>query len=203
MTNLNVLKTSDIYIEQQLVCKFISGDKSAFEAIFHHTKGKMKGFLKKVVPIDEDPENVLQEVYVKLWENRQSINPNNHFETFLFSIAKNLVIDIMRKRLNKQKYLENLYIHIKGGQNNSLDTLAKIEYSELEQKIFDLIEKLPKKRQLIFKLNRLEGFTYKEIAEQLNISENTVDTQMRQALSFLRREMNIYFSILILLLINR
>lgn len=169
----------------------------AFELIFHQTKGKLKGFLKKVLPYGEDEESILQEVYLHLWSGRKSIRADKNFESYLFAIVRNMVIDVMRKRLHKQNYLEDLYAQLKEGYENSLDTLAMVEYSELEKKIFELIERLPANRQLIFKLNRMEGLTYKEIAHKLNISENTVDLQMRSALSFLRHEMKHFLYLLI------
>ncbi|MEN8123314.1 MAG: sigma-70 family RNA polymerase sigma factor, partial [Bacteroidota bacterium] len=86
--------------------------------------------------------------------------------------------------------------------NNNLDTLATVEYSELERVIFELIEKLPKKRQIIFKLNKIDGLTYKEIAAKLDISENTVDTQMRKALAFLRSEMKHFLSLILFIYLN-
>jgi len=186
-------------IEQELVRQFKAGNEMAFELIFHGTKGKLKGFLLRVLPCGEDAESIMQEIYLKLWSGRESINADKNFETYLYAIARNLVIDVMRKRFHKQKYLEALYNHIKESNENSPDALETIEYSELERKIFALIEKLPPKRQDILRLNKIEGLSYKEIATRLNISENTVDSQLRQALSFLRTEMKNYLSLLLLL----
>lgn len=193
---------SDLNIEQQIVNQFKSGNELAFELIFHKSKGKLKGFLQKVLPKDEDVESILQEIYLKLWISRKSINTENNFEAFLFSIAKNLVIDVMRKRLHKQKYLEDLCRQLKDGQKNNMDTLERVEYSELEKRIFELIKKIPEKRQLIFKLNRIDGLTYKEIAKKLDITENTVDTQMRKALEFLRTEMKHFLTIILWMCLN-
>jgi RNA polymerase sigma-70 factor, ECF subfamily len=189
-------------IEQKIVEQFRAGNEIAFELIFHRTKGKLKGFLLKVLPSGEDTESILQEIYLKLWSHRKSIKAEQNFETYLYAISRNMVVDVMRKRFHKQKYLEELYCHIKEDNENSLDTLATVEYSELERKIFELIKKLPEKRQIIFRLNKIDGLTYKEIAEKLNISENTVDSQMRQALAFLRTEMKHYLSLMLLLYLN-
>jgi RNA polymerase sigma-70 factor (ECF subfamily) len=193
---------SDLNIEKQIINQFKLGNELAFELIFHRSKGKLKGFLKKVLPVDEDIESILQEIYIKLWLSRKSINADSNFETFLFTIARNLVIDVIRKRLHKQKYLEELCRQLKEGERNGLDTLENVEYSELEKKIFELIRKLPEKRQQIFKLNRIEGLTYREIALKLNISENTVDSQMRKALDFLRVEIKQFLTILIFMYLN-
>jgi len=170
----------------------------AFEVIFHRTKGKLNGFLVKVLPVGEDAESIIQEIYLKIWSSRKSIKTNRSFETYLFAIARNMVVDVMRKRFHKQKYLEELCNQMKEEGNDCLDAHQILQYSELEKKIFERIEKLPEQRQIIFKLNRIEGLTYKEIAKKLDISENTVDSQMRSALAFLRKEMKSFLSILIL-----
>ena len=195
----NYLGISDLHIEKEVVEQFRSGSEMAFELIFHCTKGKLKGFLKKVLPHDEDEESILQEIYLKLWSGRQSVQTDKNFETYLFSIARNLVIDVMRKRFHKQKYLEDLCLQLKEGNVNSMDTFAVTEYSELERKVFELIDKLPEKRRIIFKMNRIEGLTYKEIAKRLNISENTVDSQMRKALAFFHIEMKHFLSLVLLI----
>jgi len=162
----------------------------------------LKGFLLKVLPKSEDEESILQEIYLKFWSTRKLIQPDKNFEAYLFTIARNLVIDVMRKRLQKQKYLEELYLQLAEGQKNSLDTNAAVEYSELEKKLFGLIDKLPEKRREIFVLSRIDGLTYKEIAGKLNISENTVDSQMRKALAFLNTEIKHFLSLALLLYIN-
>ena len=197
------MNQSSLNTDKEIVELFKSGSELAFELIFHRTKGKLKGFLNKVLPTGEDLESVLQDIYLKLWSNRKSINTDKNFETYLFAIARNRVIDVMRKRLHKQKYLEELYVEMKKQSENSLDTLAKVEYSELEMKIFELIGQLPEKRQEIFKLNRIDGLTYKEIAAKLHISENTVDSQIRKALGFLRTEMKHYITLIIWLYLTK
>ncbi len=176
-------------IERELIDQLRGGNEMAFELIFHRTKGKLKGFLLKVLPLGEDCESILQEIYLKLWLSRESIKEDKKLEIYLFAISRNMVVDILRKRLHKQKYLEEFCSQLNGGNKNGLNTLAMVEYSELEKMIFTLIERLPEKRKNIFKLNKIEGLSYKEIALKLHISVNTVDTQLRKALAFIRLEM--------------
>ena len=197
------MSVSDKKIDQELVEQFKMGDEMTFELIFHRTKGKLKGFLIKVLPLGADVESILQEIYLKIWSSRKSINAEKKFETYLYAIARNMVVDILRKRVHEQKYREELYRQLKEGKRNSLDTIATVEYSELEKIIFDLIEKLPEKRQVLFKLSRIDGLTYKEIALKLNISENTVDSQMRKALAFMRIEMKPFLSLILFIYFNQ
>lgn len=185
-----------LVIEKEIVEKLSQGDEMAFEIIFHRSKGKLMGFLKRVLP--EDQESILEEIYLKLWSGRKSIKADKNFETYLFAIARNMVVDEMRKRFHKQKYLEELYRKLKEEEDDTPDAQQILQYTELEKKIYGLIEQLPEQRKIVFKLNRIEGLTYKEIAKKLDISENTVDSQMRSALAFLRQGMKQFLSILIL-----
>lgn len=191
------MKITYIHIDQKLVEKFRAGNIEAFEMIFHQTKGKLKGFLSKVLPFGEDVESIMQDIYLKIWSKRNFVNPDQNFESYLFAIARNMVVDVMRKRVHKLRYLEEIYCQLKETNGNCQDTLATVEYAELEKRVFELIEKLPEKRRIIFRLNKIDGLTYKEIAKKLNISENTVDTQIRQALSFLRTQMHPYLSLML------
>ncbi len=119
---------SKLILEKVLVEKLGQGDEMAFEIIFHRTKGKLKGFLLKVLPVDEDAESILQEIYLKIWSSRKSIKANRSFETYLFAISRNMVVDVMRKRYHKQKYLEELCSQLKNEGNICLDGNKILEY---------------------------------------------------------------------------
>ena len=192
----------DKIIERELVNQFRLGNEMAFELIFHRTKGRLKGFLLKVLPVDEDIESIMQEIYLKLWDNRKSVKVERKFETYLYAITRNMVVDLMRKRFQKQKYLEELLSNLKEGDENSLDTSVVVGYSELEKRIYEAIERLPEKRKIIFKLSKIDGLSYKEIASKLDISENTVDSQLRKALTFMRSDMKHFLSAMLWIYLN-
>lgn len=191
-----------IHIEHEILKRFKAGDEMAFEIIFHRSKGKLMGFLKNTLPKGEDSESVLQESYLKLWNVRKDVDVNQKIEALIFTIARNIVIDIMRKRLTKQKYLERYFSVIESQQLDNHDTLKNIEYSEMEKIIFELIEELPEKRRIIFELSRLEGLSYKAIAQKLDITENTVDTQIRSALSHMRNGVEKYIGMVVWIYLN-
>ena len=92
------LVMSKLIIEIELIERLRQSDEIAFELIFHRTKGKLKGFLVKVLPVGEDAESLIQEIYLKIWSSRKSIKANRSFETYLFAIARNMVVDVLRKR---------------------------------------------------------------------------------------------------------
>lgn len=175
--------------DNELALRIKNGDEVAFELVFYKYKGKLYDFINRSLPEEEDIENIVQEIFVRLWLKRYELDPNQSFIGYIYTIARNEIYGHLRKQLTRKKYqLELLQSH--KDQSNSIET--QIEYKELEKIILALIEEIPEKRREIFKESRLEGLSYREISEKLHISENTVDTQIRKALSFLKSKLRNY-----------
>jgi RNA polymerase sigma-70 factor (ECF subfamily) len=174
-----------LHTEKELVKKLKDGDSFAFEVLFYKYRNKIKGFAQKIVPAQIDPEEIVQEVFVRVWLKKEAIDPEKDFQSYLFSIAKHLVLDHLKSAVNRKLYFV--------GEHFQQDLLEEegLEASmteETEAKLQKLINEIPERRREIFRLSRFEGLSYKQIAERLNISENTVDSQIRNALAFLRKE---------------
>lgn len=174
-----------LHTEKELVKKLKEGDSFAFEVLFYKYRNKVKGFAVKIVPAQVDPEEIVQEVFVKLWLKKEAVDPGKDFQSYLFSIAKHLVLDHLKSAVNRKLYFVGEHFQqdllIDEGQENTLQ-------EDAEEKLQRLIDEIPERRREIFRLSRFEGLSYKQIAERLNISENTVDSQIRNALAFLRKE---------------
>jgi len=182
--------------EHQILCERLrNDDELAFELVFMKFKGRLFDFVRKSLPREEDVESIVQEVFIKIWQNRKQLDPQKSLDAFLFSIAKNEVFDHLRKLFNKRKYLDSLYHSM---EKEDASTQKQLEYNELRQVVYDAIERLPERRREIFKLSRLQGKTYKEIAIELQISENTVDTQMRKSLHTLHNDLDQYLRLILL-----
>jgi len=191
------LKGVELYSDNNLVLRLKTGDQLAYEVLFYKYKNKLKGFIVNSTPPHIDPDEVLQQVFIKIWLQREKLDPEKSFLSFLFTIAKHEVIDQLRSAVNKKLYLLGDMLT----DLNIPDHSGSDPQQEMEQKVDELIKKLPERRKQIFELSRFDGLSYKEIAKQLNISENTVDTQIRKALDFLRNEIKkLHF--IIFLLIN-
>ena len=174
-----------LHTEKELLEKLRAGDPFAFEVLFYKYRGKIKGFASRIVPTQIDPEEIVQEVFVRVWLKKETIEPNKNFQSFLFSMAKNLVLDHLKSAVNRKLYLVGEHFQ------HDIITEEDVEITswvEAEEKMTILIQQIPERRREIFCLSRFEGLTYKQIAEKLNISENTVDSQIRNALTFLRKE---------------
>ncbi len=174
-----------LHTEKELLLKLRGGDSFAFEVLFYKFSGKIKGFATKMVPTQIDPEEIVQEVFVKIWLQRETIYVDKNFQSFLFAIAKNLILDHLKSAVNRKLYFvgENFQQDLFTEEDTDLKFSA-----EAEDKLLGLIQQIPERRREIFVLSRFEGLSYKQIATKLNITENTVDSQIRNALSFLRKE---------------
>ncbi len=188
-----------IHTEKELVEKLRAGDSFAFEVLFYKYRNKVKGFAVKMVPTQVDPEEIVQEVFVKLWLKRELINPGKDFQSFLFSIAKNLILDHLKSAVNRRLYFVSEHFQQDLMADDNSDIVLTVEK---EEKLNQLIAEIPERRREIFRLSRFDGMSYKQIADKLNISENTVDSQIRSALAFLRKEFRRIMALLFLYLIN-
>ncbi len=168
----------------QLQEGLMRGDAKSFETIFHLFQAKLLAFIKMSLQDTADAEEIVQQVFMKIWLKRELIDPQKSLEAFLYAIAKNEIKDFLRKTLHKKKYLSTL---LSETANVHSDVEKTVEFNETKRILNSLIDELPEKRRKVFVLNRMQGKTYRQIAEDLNISENTVDSQMRKALAFLKQ----------------
>lgn len=174
-----------LHTEKELVKKLKDGDSFAFEVLFYKYRNKIKGFALKIVPAQIDQEEIVQEVFVRVWLKKDAIDPEKDFQSYLFSIAKHLVLDHLKSAVNRKLYFVGEHFQQDLLEEDGLE--ASIS-EETEEKLQRLINEIPERRREIFRLSRFERLSYKQIAERLNISENTVDSQIRNALAFLRKE---------------
>jgi len=181
------------------VRKLKDGDKKAFEVVFEHYKNYLYRFIRKALPSEEDPEGIVQEVFISLWLNRDNLDERKPLKPYLFTIAKNQIYDQLRKIYSKRKYLDSL---LSDYAANAGSAANEADYWEFERYLSDKIDQLPARRRDIFKLSKLEGKSYREIAALLNISENTVDMQMRSANSAIYQAIKQYLAYLLFVFLN-
>ncbi len=185
--------------ENKLIFSLKKGNISAFEQLFHGYYNKVHYFTRSLLNNREEAENLTQETFIALWENRKKLNDNTVIGSYLYKIARNLVMNHIRKKVNHQTYIEYVYNH---SSNEDNSTQHEIDNAELEEMLLKNIDQIPPRRKEIFLLSFEKGLTYKEIAEKLNISENTVDTQIRNALNFLRENISKMFPLFIMVLLR-
>jgi len=173
--------TEDTFVE-----RLRRDDLTVIDEIYLHYHTKIFRFSVAYLKNEEDAYDIVQEVFIKLWENRLTLSRDTNFDGFLFTIAKNSVLSLFRKRITEQKYIDYLTVATK---NNTQGTEEQTDYTFLKERYEKLIEKLPPKRQEIFKLSREKGLTIKEIAAKQGISEKTVEDHLSKALFFFKQHL--------------
>ncbi len=175
-------------ITYDLLTRLKNGDMLAFDKVYELYSHKLFSFVFKILKDEAEADDVVQEVFVKIWESRHKLDDYKLLNSYIFTIAYNNSIDLIRKRINNTKYLEHLK---KSAVINFTPTIiSQIEFNELNNQAEKLIANLPDRQKQVYLLHREEGLTYPEIAEKLGISKNTVENHMAKALKYLRENMD-------------
>ena len=157
--------------------------QGVFDSYFRRYYQTLCYFAFNYLKEQDEAEDVVQEVFIKVWESREFIREDDNFKGLLFVITRNLIFNQHRKNVNEDFYK----MTVLSAMETSYDLEEEITAYNLGEYINHLIEELPERRRVIFNLSRKEHKSYKEIAFQLNISEKTVENQISEASKFLKK----------------
>lgn len=169
--------------DNNLVKLLQKGNVAAFDSLFEVYSQKLFGFALKYFKNESDAEELVQEVFVKVWENRQTLKSELSFKSYLFTIALNQIRKHFNKKATSLRYLDSLQNEPEFSENQAVQ---ENDYESALHQINLIIEQIPPRRREIFMKSKLEGKSSKEIAAELNISAGTVDNQVSEALRFIR-----------------
>ena len=182
-------------IDKFLVKRFANGDISAFDIIYSAFNQKLQKFVFTLLKTEPDTEDIVQEVFVKVWENREKLKNYSSFDSYLFSIAYNSTISLLRTRVKENKYVE--FIKSVQFEVDEPDFVEGHNSDEMIEKINLLIERMPPRQREVFKMKYFQNCSYKEIAETLGTSTNTIENQIVKSHKFLKENLGkAYLSIL-------
>lgn len=173
-----------LHIESLLVKGVKEDDHSSFKTLFDTYSTALFAFSMSYLKSSEAAEDVVQEVFEKVWDNRKQLKTNTSFQSYLFTIALNAI----RKHFNKLARLKEAEHDILQEFSSLKNINERNDFEELEQMLYALIDKMPPKRKQAFQLRKLEGKSLKEISEQLNVSSKTVEFHITESMKFLRKE---------------
>jgi RNA polymerase sigma-70 factor (family 1) len=170
----------------ELVRRLQKDDVEAFDLIYEKYSGKLYLFGLKYLSSSVEAEELVQSVFLKIWENHKKLDEDQSLKSYLFTIAYNDICKIFRKRYyHKQFVSESLYIN----SNSSSETEESIYFESVLNRVQSIIDKLPERQKVIFRKSRIEGKTTKEIAAELGLSPGTIDNYISDALIFMRRSL--------------
>ena len=176
------------------IVKIKSGDVEFYEHLFKRYYQPLIRFSYRYVKDEHVAENIIQDVFLYLWNERDRLDFTINIKTYLYNAVKNRSLNYLRKKGVENKYKTLEVVLDRDDQNPELIMIN----NDLRNAISDCINKLPKNRREIFCMNRFDHLTYTEIASILNISIKTVETQMSRSLKFLRKKLSLYFTAIVL-----
>ncbi len=159
------------------------GDIGSFETIYKMFQPKLFAFSYRYLKVYEDAEGLVQEVFIEIWKNRHKINVNLSISSYLFTITKNKIVDHFRRQRRQDLFINYLHNYV----NSSFNPIENTEQKESSRNINKVIKNMPEKRKIVFMLNRKFGLNRKEIADFMDISENTVKNHLLEAVKYLKQ----------------
>lgn len=172
--------------EKVILKQFKVGDVAAFDRIYHQYSKKLYNFAFGLTKDYDTGVEIVQEVFVTLWERHQQVNTELNFSNYIYTITYNSI----RKHFRNKSIETRAKDYLLTNSSEFIDnTDGVILYNELLDLANKTIERLPPKRKMVYKLSRQEGMRVKEIASKLNISTRTAENHLAKALKFLEKEL--------------
>ncbi len=170
--------------EKVLLSALKNDDVEAFDLLFLEYGKRLYHFAFGYLKSKEEAEEVVQEVFLKIWRNRNQLNAELSFKSYLFKIAYHQILELYKQINRKQQYCHQL---LEEAVSFSDDTNERLNYQFLLEKVEALIQKLPPRQKEILLKRKKEAIPVKEIARQLNISPKTVENHLTEALKNIKR----------------
>lgn len=179
--------------EKLLVARLKAGDSAAFEELYRLYSARLYNFVYSTLCSHELAEDITQICFTKIWEKKADLDITKNFSSYLYTIARNQVYTELERKILDARYLQSLP---KDETLNSPTAEDNLHLQLMRKNINELIDNLPQSRKQIFIMSRFKGYSNKEIANQLSISERTVETQIYRALIYLKKKMKDYLLLL-------
>jgi RNA polymerase sigma-70 factor (ECF subfamily) len=176
--------------EEELLSRLKTGDMKAFESLYKSFHKMLWHYAKVMLKDEDEAEDTVQQIFIRIWEKRDSILISTSFKSYLFTSVRNACLKKMEKAV-REKASDPL-------ESTEMERVGKAQdpaqFKDLQSAIQQSIESLPERCKLVFKLSRFGGLTYVEIAKELDLSVKTVENQMSKALQTLRQDLKHHFS---------
>ncbi|MCD7931898.1 MAG: RNA polymerase sigma-70 factor [Tannerellaceae bacterium] len=185
--------------ESLLIRSLKEGSYQAFDKIYQLYAKRLYAYSIQFTKSPEESEEIVQDVFVRLWTNRATIRQEDTLRSLLFIMAKHCLINAFRTKINQPVYEE--YILYKN-ELSIEDALYQLEYEEFVKRFNNVLATLPETQQKVITMSKMEQLTHKEIAEKLSLSEQIVKNQLSIGLKSLKEKLGVLWIFAMLLFIN-
>ena len=179
------MQTNPLYDEQELLLRVAAGEEAAFAWLFQLHRDQVFAVACKVTGLRAAAEDIVQEVFLKVWLQREELPAVRNFAAWLYTIAKNHIYNGLRKVAYEHDFLREMLAQ----DDKESQVLQQTDFQELQQILYRAIAGLPPQQRKVYLLSREENLKYHEIAELLQIAPSTVKTHMIEALRNIRQQL--------------
>lgn len=175
------------YDDLELFAFFKAGDERAFCEIYERYWGVLYRHTLRLLKDEDTAEDVVQEVFVNLWDKARELDISLSISSYLYASVRNRVLNVIQKEKHQEKYINSFAKFL---NNSEATTDHRLREQMLKERIETAVHLLPRKMKNIFEMSRVRQLSYKEIAQELNISDKTVKKQVSNAIKILRLKLS-------------
>lgn len=165
-----------------------AGDRESFNQVFRRYYSPMVRFCIRYVADSDLASGIVQDLFVKLWSNREKISFNTSFESYMLTSVRNSALTY----INKERSHAEANLRVFSEESDNTDPSETLQSNNLEESYRKILKDMPEKRREVFLASRYDGLKYSEIAEKLGISQKTVEAQMSAAIKQLKDGLKAY-----------
>jgi RNA polymerase sigma-70 factor (family 1) len=178
------LTVEPLHNEKELLYQIAQGNESAFRIFFDHYTPQIFTFVERLTKSRADAEEIVQDTFMKVWTNRETLPFIEKPGFYCYVIARNKVLDNMRKIARNQRLLDEIWLNLSTSPDNSFENALQLQ--EYNQLIDQALRRLPPQKQLVFQLSRQEGLSHLEISQRLGLSKSRVNNILVEALKHVK-----------------
>ncbi len=182
-------KELSVLDSKNLVKLLKNGDIHAFDVLYKQFADRLFGFAFSMLKDRLEAKEIVQETFYRIWENREALDVDKSFKSFIFKISYNIIIDQFRRRSKEEEYKDYLKLYF---QDKFVDLESEIYFNELTEQLDKIVGEMPDRRKEIYVLSRKKGLSHKEIAKKLNISIKTVENQIGISQRYIKKQLQPY-----------
>jgi RNA polymerase sigma-70 factor (ECF subfamily) len=189
--------------KKSIVLRLQGGDSAAFERVFEAFYHRLYSFINQYVSDSEATKNILQDVFLMLWEKKSILLDDSNLNAWLYTVAKNKALKYLRHKQYINNHVEISLLRqnehtLNASALESIDT-SEFAFREIEKIIEHTLNSMPEQVKAVFNLSRFENLKNREIAEKLGISEKTVEANITKSLKILRSALKDYLPLVLYL----